>query len=68
VIFEIVGISLILGGRGGTYRQYERTLSAGGTPGGLYSLTRLPRGTLAAGVASQTHSGCSGVEVTFWWI
>ena len=59
---------MILRGCEGIYRQYERTLSAGGTPDGLHFLTRLLGGPVAAGVASQIHSECSEVEVAFWWI
>ena len=45
----IFGISMILRGCEGIYRQHERTLSAGGTPCGIHSLTRLLGGAVAAG-------------------
>ena len=51
----IVGISMILRGCEGIYRQHERTLSAGGTPCGLHSLTRLLSGAVAAGGSNAPH-------------
>ena len=38
---------MILRGCEGIYRQHERTLSAGGTPCGIHSLTRLLGGAVA---------------------
>ena len=66
--FIVFMISMISRGREDIYPQYDWTLSAGGTPGGLHSLTRLLGGPVAAGVASQTHSECSVAEAAFWWI
>ena len=47
-------ILMILRGCGDIYRQQERALTAGASPGDLRSLTTVPRDSSAAEVASQT--------------
>ena len=65
VDLEIDLISMILRGCGDIYRQQERALTAGASPGDLRSLTTVPRDSSAAEVASQTPSEGSGAVITF---
>ena len=65
VDLEIDLISMILRGCEDIYRQQERALSAGASPGDLRSLTTVPRDSSAAEVASQTPSDDFGDVNTF---